>query len=116
MFEQPPETGGPAFRIPGSPDRVESETDAKDSPGEPVSNSMATEIEENPSHDHGYDCGRGRVCRSRRDQSQTCGYNPGNLHRISGTDRKTTEDFAFRRQGCPIPVCGQLRKRAVGTS
>jgi hypothetical protein len=59
MFEQPPETGGPAFWIPGSPDRVESEADAKDSSGATVSNSMATEIEEEPSHDHGEDCGRG---------------------------------------------------------
>lgn len=59
MFEQPPEIGGPAFRIPGSPDRVESEADAWDSFGAPVSNSMTIEIEEEPSRDHGEDCGRG---------------------------------------------------------
>jgi hypothetical protein len=53
MFEQPTEPSRPAFWISGPADRVESKANAKHSSDHPVSNGMATKIEENPSHDHG---------------------------------------------------------------
>jgi hypothetical protein len=62
MFEQPPESSGPAFWIPGSADRIESEANAKNSSDSPVGDGMAAEIEENSSHDHGDDGSCGRVC------------------------------------------------------
>jgi hypothetical protein len=102
MLEQPPQTGGPAFRIPGSADRVVSEANAEDSSGNPVSDGMATKIEEDPSRDHGDDGCCGRVCRPSRTQGQACGCEPANLHRIPSKNRKAAKDFAFRRQGQPI--------------
>ena len=68
MFEQPPEAGGPAFWIPGSSNRVEGEANPKNLSNNPVGEGMATEIKEDPSHDHGEDRSRGRVRRSRRSE------------------------------------------------
>jgi hypothetical protein len=62
MFEQPPESSGPTFWIPGPADRVESEANAKTSSYNPVGDGMAAEIEGNPSHDHGDNGTCGRVC------------------------------------------------------
>ena len=62
MFEQPPESSGPAFWISGPADRVESEVNAKNSADNPMGDGMAAEIEENPPHDHGNDGTYGRMC------------------------------------------------------
>jgi hypothetical protein len=53
MFEQPPESSGPAFWIRSPADRVESEANAKTSSDNPVGDGMAAEIEQYPSRDHG---------------------------------------------------------------
>src|SRR5438309_6865956 len=66
MFEQPPESSGPAFGIASPADGIESEANAKNSSDNPVGDGMAAEIQENPAHDHGSDGGRDRMCRPRR--------------------------------------------------
>src|SRR5437667_1215458 len=66
MFEQPPESSGPAFGIASPADGIESEANAKNSSDSPVGDGMAAEVQENPAHDHGSDGGRDRMCRPRR--------------------------------------------------
>src|SRR5207244_74311 len=58
MFEQPPESSGPAFGIASPADGIESEANAKNSSDSPVGDGMAAEVQENPAHDHGSDGGR----------------------------------------------------------
>src|SRR6266699_5230683 len=52
MFEQPPESSGPALWIASPAYRVESEANAKNSSDSPVGDGMAAEVQENPAHDH----------------------------------------------------------------
>jgi hypothetical protein len=60
MFEQPPESSGPAFWIRSPADRVESEANTKTSSNNPVGDGMAAEIKQYPSREHGDNgtCGR----------------------------------------------------------
>ncbi len=86
MLEYPAQPGGPAFRIPGPTDGVMREANAQNSPGNPVCDGVTTEVEQDPSREHGGDGGRGRAYRPRGRQGQTRRCKPGNLQRISGKD------------------------------
>src|SRR5438132_3551152 len=66
MFEQPPESSGPAFGIASPADGIESEANAKNSSDSQVGDGMAAEVQENPADDQGRDGGRDRMCRPRR--------------------------------------------------
>jgi hypothetical protein len=102
MFEHPAQAWGPAFWISGSAQGVESKTNAKNPAGNPMGDSMAAEIQEHPPQEHGGDGNCCRVCRPRlRERKKSSGYT-SDLRRVSGHDRKTTKDFAARRQGWSI--------------
>ena len=62
MFEQPPESSGPAFGIASPADGIENEANAENSSDNPVGDGVAAEIQENPAPDHGNDGSYGRMC------------------------------------------------------
>lgn len=96
MLKQPSDARGPSFGIPSPANGVVSKANAKDSTDEVVSDGMATQIEENPSHDHGSDGEHGWVEETCRPEEETRGEEAGNLHRTAEKDREAAKDFALR--------------------
>ena len=94
MLEHPSHAGRVPFRIPGSPDGVESEANAENSSDRPVGDTVAEEVEEGPSCDHGYDGGGFRGGGSCQSESGTGGYKPDGLNYIAANDRQAAEDFS----------------------
>lgn len=61
MLERPTHASGVAFRIGGSSDGVEREANAEQAPDCPVRDTVAEEIEEEPSGNHHYSGDGGRA-------------------------------------------------------
>jgi hypothetical protein len=116
MLEYPPHSTWPALRISCSPDRVESEANAKDSSDRPVSDTVTTKIQQHPSHEHGGYSGYGRVHRSRRNQGKTSPDEPANLYQISGNDRKPAKNLTPRRRIWRIHVLRNLVHDVIANS
>ena len=98
MFKDPSHAAGVARGIACTSHGIKSEANAENSADRPVRNSMAEKVEQYPSRNHRDDRNQSRMHRPCQTQGYVCGQQARNLHRISGDDGETSEDFALKEQ------------------